>query len=288
MTEPMTGPAAEPMTAHTGDVLRKEPPAPGGGGSVSRTAALIRHDVRLQLRDPAPLVVRTVMPLLLMGFMQPLFRTALRADQVEGATGAEQAVPGMAVMFTFFLVNLVGFGVFREHGWKTWDRLRAGPARPGEVVAGRIVVPLAVAMLQLAVVFLAGGLLYDLRITGAWPALVAVGAALALCVVMFGMALVSVCRTVSQLAVFANLAALLFAGLGGALTPLSALPDWAGPLAPTVPSYWAMRGFNSVVLDGGGAAAVALPVSVLLGFSTVFAAVTLRFFRFEHRKVSWS
>lgn len=105
---------------------------------------------------------------------------------------------------------------------------------------------------------------------------------------MFGMALVSLCRTVSQLAVFANLAALLFAGLGGALTPLSALPDWARPLAPGVPSYWAMRGFTTVVIDGGGAGAVLLPVAVLLGFSAVFAAVTLTFFRFEHQKVSWS
>ncbi|MFF0447643.1 ABC transporter permease [Streptomyces sp. NPDC004609] len=259
-----------------------------GEGSLGRIAALVRHDMRLQLRDPAPLVVRTVMPLLLMGFMQPLFRTALRAEQVEGATGAEQAVPGMAVMFTFFLVNLVGFGVFREHGWKTWDRLRAGLARPGEIVVGRIVVPLGVAMLQLAVVFLVGGLLYDLRVRGSWLGLVAVGAALALCVVLFGMALVSLCRTVAQLAVFANLAALLFAGLGGALTPLSSLPDWASPFAPGVPTYWAMRGFTTVVLDGGGPGAVVLPVAVLAGFSLGFAVLTMVFFRFEHRKVSWS
>jgi len=257
-------------------------------GALGRIASLVRHDLRLQLRDPAPLIVRTLMPLLLMGFMQPLFRTALRADRVEGATGAEQAVPGMAVMFTFFLVNLVGFGVFREHGWRTWDRLRASLARPGEIVAGRVVVPLGMAMLQLTVVFVLGGLLYDLRMSGSWPALVAVGAALALCVVLFGMALVSLCRTISQLAVFANLAALLFAGLGGALTPLSSLPSWASPLAPVVPSYWAMRGFNSVVLDGGGLAAVALPVVVLLGFSAAFATLTMVFFRFEHRKVSWS
>ncbi|MFI6284828.1 ABC transporter permease [Streptomyces sp. NPDC051018] len=259
-----------------------------GEGSLGRIAALVRHDMRLQLRDPAPLVVRTVMPLLLMGFMQPLFRTALRAERVEGATGAEQAVPGMAVMFTFFLVNLVGFGVFREHGWKTWDRLRAGLARPGEIVVGRIAVPLGVAALQLTVVFLVGGLLYDLRVRGSWLGLVAVGAALALCVVLFGMALVSLCRTVAQLAVFANLAALLFAGLGGALTPLSSLPDWAGPFAPGVPTYWAMRGFTTVVLDGGGPGAVVLPVVVLAGFSLGFAVLTMVFFRFEHRKVSWS
>jgi ABC-2 type transport system permease protein len=257
-------------------------------GSLGRVTALIRQDVRLQVRDPAPLIVRTVMPLLIMSFMQPLFRTALRADHVAGANGAEQSVPGMAVMFTFFLVNLVGFAVFREHGWNTWDRLRAGLARPGELLIGRIVVPLAVAVLQLAVVFAVGGLIFDLHVRGSYLDLVPVGVALALCVVMFGMALVSLCRTVSQLAVFANLAALLFAGLGSALTPLSALPGWARTVAPAVPSYWAMRGFTTVVLHGGGPRAVLLPVGVLVGFAAVFAAVTLVFFRFDHRKVSWS
>ncbi|ARZ72343.1 ABC transporter permease [Streptomyces sp. HU2014] len=259
-----------------------------GDGSPGRIAALVRQDARLLVRDPSPLIVRTVMPLLIMSFMQPLFRAALRADDVRGATGAEQAVPGMAVMFLFFLVNIVGFAMFREHGWNTWDRLRAGPARPFELVAGRLVVPLAVAVVQLAVVFAAGGLLFGLRVTGSYLALVLVGVPLALCVVLVGMALVALCRTISQLSVFANLLALLFAGLGGALTPQSALPDWARPLAPGVPSYWAMRGFTTVILDGGGVGAVLLPAGVLCAFAAGLTAVTLAFFRTEHRKLSWS
>ncbi|WP_329014425.1 ABC transporter permease [Streptomyces sp. NBC_00690] len=259
-----------------------------GDGSLGRIFALVRHDARLMVRDPAPLVVRTIMPLLIMGFMQPLFRVALRAEGVHDANGAEQAVPGMAVMFLFLLVNVVGFAMFREHGWNTWDRLRAGPARPFELVAGRVVVPLVVALLQLAVVFAAGGLLFGLRVRGSYLGLVVVGVPLALCVVMLGMALVALCRTVSQLLVFANLAALFFAGLGGALTPHSALPEWALPIAPAVPSYWAMRGFSTVVLDGGGVRSVLLPASLLCLFAIGLTAVTLAFFRTDHRKVSWS
>ncbi|WP_455410003.1 ABC transporter permease [Streptomyces hiroshimensis] len=259
-----------------------------GDGSLVRIAALVRQDGRLLVRDPAPLIVRTVMPLLIMGFMQPLFRAALRAGDVHGATGAEQAVPGMAVMFLFFLVTTVGFAMFREHGWNTWDRLRAGPARPFELVAGRLVVPLAVAVVQLAVVFAAGGLLFGLRVSGSYPALVVVGVPLTLCVVLTGMALVALCRTISQLSVFANLLALLFAGLGGALTPQSALPDWARPLAPAVPSYWAMRGFSTVILDGGGVSAVLLPAGVLCAFAAGLAVVAAAFFRTGHRKLSWS
>ncbi|WP_030857678.1 ABC transporter permease [Streptomyces sp. NRRL S-37] len=258
-------------------------------GALTRITALVRQDVRLLLRDPAPLVVRTVMPLLIMGFMQPLFRAALRAGgEAADANGAEQAVPGMAVMFLFFLVNVVGFAMFREHGWNTWDRLRASTARPAELLAARVVVPLAAAVLQLAVIFGAGGALFGLRVTGSCLALVVVALPLALCVVMVGMALVALCRTISQLSVIANLLALVFAGLGGALTPQSAMPDWAEPFAPAVPSYWAMRGFNEVILRGGGVADVLLPAGVLCAFTAGLTVVTLVFFRADHRKLSWS
>ncbi|WP_197358097.1 ABC transporter permease, partial [Streptomyces clavuligerus] len=127
-----------------------------------------------------------------------------------------------------------------------------------------------------------------LRVRGSWPALAVVGVPLALCVVMAGMALVALCRSISQLTVAANLLALLLAGLGGALTPLSVLPDWARPLAPGVPSYWAMRGFSTVVLDGGGVVDVLLPAAVLCGFAAGLTVVTLVFFRSAHPKLTWS
>lgn len=65
-----------------------------GDGSPGRIAALVRQDVRLLLRDPAPLVVRTVMPLLIMGFMQPLFRAALRAATSRTPPEPNRACPG--------------------------------------------------------------------------------------------------------------------------------------------------------------------------------------------------
>ena len=48
-----------------------------------------------------------------------------------------------------------------------------------------------------------------------------------------------------------------------------------------------MRGFRSVILDGHGLAAIVLPCCVLLGMSFVFAAVSLRRFRFADAKVSF-
>ncbi|MET7293869.1 ABC transporter permease [Streptomyces griseoloalbus] len=261
--------------------------------SVLRVAALVRHDLRLHRADLTPLVTMTVMPLLIMAFVRPLYLSSLstRYDTPPDGvpfTGAELAVPGVAVIFSFFLAADVGYGVFREHGWRTWDRLRTGPARPFEVLAGRAVVPLLVLLVQLALLFTVGGLLFGLRVRGSYAAIAAVGVCLALCLVAFGFVLVALCRTVMQLNVFSNVAALLFAGLGGTLAPVEQLPGWVQALAHVTPTYWAMRGFTGAVLDGDGLGGAVLPCLVLLAIAAVLTVAGLNRFRFEDRKVSWS
>jgi ABC-2 type transport system permease protein len=87
--------------------------------------------------------------------------------------------------------------------------------------------------------------------------------------------------------VLANLGGVALAGLGGALVPLSTLPGWAEAVAPGTPSYWAMRGFRAVILDGDGAGGVIVPILVLLAFGAVFAVVAAVRFRFDERKSSF-
>jgi ABC-2 type transport system permease protein len=138
------------------------------------------------------------------------------------------------------------------------------------------------------VLFGLGGLLYDLHISGAPLALAATAAAFSLCVVSMGLALLAICKTLMQMNALANLGAIVLAGLGGAIAPSSALPGWASSIAPATPSYWAMRGFRSVILDGGGFSEVALPMAVLLGFAVAFSAVAVSRLKFEETKTAWA
>jgi ABC-2 type transport system permease protein len=80
----------------------------------------------------------------------------------------------------------------------------------------------------------------------------------------------------------------LFGAIGGALVPFSVLPGWARTIAPVTPTYWAMRGFRSVILDAQGVGGVTTPVGVLLGMALLFAIVALRRLRFDQAKVGWS
>lgn len=255
---------------------------------MSRTLSIARHQLGLLSRDPVPLITLVVMPLIIISFVKPLYRSELRQRGLIDANGAELAVPGLLVMFAFFLVGFTGYYFFQEHGWNTWDRLRSSGARPIEIAAGKLA-PLAVlAALQFLVVFTGGALFFDLRIHGSVAAVVATSAALGACYLALGVAVVSVARTVQQVNSIGNLGAILFAGLGGALTPVSILPGWAQAVAPATPTYWAMRAYKMAIIDGRRLQSVAPTLAVLTAFTAAFLLIAVRRFRVDDAKTYWS
>jgi ABC-2 type transport system permease protein len=256
--------------------------------SSSRVGVIAGHQLRLVQRDPVPVMVLVVFPVITMAFLKPAFRPALVATGHPDASGAEQVVPGQAVMAAFFLVALITFGFFAEHGWATWDRLRASRATSLEIVVGKAIPHVAMGIVQFVVVIGAGVLVFGLHIHGDAVALVPLVVAFSLCLVLLGVAVTALCRTAQQANSFAYLGMVLFGAIGGAFVPFNLLPGWARTVAPITPTYWAMRGMRSVILEGQGMGGVVLPSLVLLGMSVVFAIVALVRLRFDDTKVGWA
>lgn len=259
------------------------------GERLGRMMGLARHDLRVLRNDPAFLVIFTLMPLAYMAFTREAFGAALAVSH-PGAelNGAEQVVPGATVLFSGFLVGNLGFSVFREHGWNTWERLRSSKLDTTELLLGKSVAPILELLLQLTVMFGVGLLLFDLRIAGPAVAVVLVAAALIVMEVALGFMLLAVCRSVLQLNAATNVGAMVLGGLGGAVTPVESLPGWAQAVAPFTPAYWAMQGFTEVIIGGRGVVAVLPHVGVLVGFAVVFAVVAGLQFRVEDSKLSWA
>lgn len=256
--------------------------------SVVRVLAIGRHEFKILLRDRRFLLVMIGMPVVVTAFVSKMFRFTLVNEGYRHANGAEQAVPGMTVMFTFFMVGSVGYVFFREHGWGTWERLRASRARPFEIMVGKCVPVLTYASFQQAVLFGLGVGLFGLRVRGSVAILALLCVSFALCLVTLGVAVHSICKTANQNNAISSVGTMLMAGLGGAIAPISALPVWARAISPATPSYWAMRGFRSVILDGGGMPDVLLPLAAMLAFAAAFTVFSLRRFRFEQTKISWA
>ncbi len=251
------------------------------------TAALAMTKLQLRIirNDPWFLVIMFGMPLVVM----PLFKQTMGLSLIDSgfasATGAEQVVPGQVVLFGFFVGGSVGFCLFREHGWKTWDRLRASAASSRSLLAGLAAPWILIHIGYQVLLFLAGGAALGLRFEGGSPvAALLVIAGYASCVIALILLMASTFRTVNQMSAFQNVGAMLFGGLGGALVPLGQLPGWAQAVAPITPAYWAMEGHRRVFLEAGGIADVALPVAVLLGASVLIGGVAAGRFRADETK----
>jgi ABC-2 type transport system permease protein len=107
---------------------------------------------------------------------------------------------------------------------------------------------------------------------------------LALSLSAFGMAVTAVSRTMQQLNAIGSVGAFGMAMLGGAWVPVSSMPGWAQTIAPLMPTFWAMKGFRNVILEGGAVADIALPLAVMGVFGVVFALVAAAKFRLEDSK----
>jgi ABC-2 type transport system permease protein len=257
--------------------------------SLGRILAMARHDLRILWRDPVFVLIFTIMPIGFMAFTKGAFGAAMGIRYPnQTLNGAEQVVPGAAVLFSAFLVGNLGFAVFREHAWATWERLRASHLETWELMLGKSIAPVLTLAVQLTVMLGVGGLLFDLHIRGSLLAFIVVAAMLAVMEVALGFMLLAVCRSILQLNAATNLGAMLLGGIGGAVTPFYLLPSWAKHIAPATPTYWAMRGFRSVIIDGGGFSSVAVPIAALAAFTVGFTLIAVLRFGVEESKLSWA
>ena len=244
-----------------------------------------RVNTLLLMADPAPIVVTVVMPLLLIAFLMPAARAQLRQAGYIGASGADQVVPGMAVLFAFLSTSLICTLFFREHAWGTWDRLRASSASSLDLVIGKVVPLYACLLAQMAVLFGVGVVAFGYRPNGSWPALGAIVAVFVAALVLFGVMLVAILATLDRAMVIGNLGGMVMAGLGGALAPASTLPGWAQQVAHATPAYWALQGLHEVTLGHAGLAQVAPGTGILAGFAVAFGLVAVARFRPTATKV---
>jgi ABC-2 type transport system permease protein len=245
--------------------------------STTRIAALSMLDLRRLKADPGQCYVLIVLPLIMVIAITPMALAVLRVHGFANATGAEQSIPGMAALFSFMSTILLGGSFFREHEWHTWDRLLASPALPVEIVIGKCLPVFGVSLLQLALIWGVGFGYYGLRVHGSLLAIAAITICLSWTTLGLGMALVSLCRTIDQLGILANMGSLVLGGLSGAFTPLTPHTFWAS-LAQFSPLYWAMHAYQRVIFGRVGFADIVSPCFLLFGFGlTGFVIAAARF-----------
>lgn len=189
------------------------------------------------------------------------------------ATGNEQSSPGQLV--TWVLITLVGGSeVFVDERLKgTLKRMLATPTSRATIITGKITGRFALGLLQMILLIGFGAIV--LKVT--WGRSLA---ALALMLISFGLAgtalgvmLGAFARTRKQAGGLTTLFSMLLAALGGAWWPLEVTPTSYQAAVQVLPSTWAMRGLNDVILRGEGLSGVMPEAAVLLLFAALFFAL---------------
>jgi ABC-2 type transport system permease protein len=261
-------------------------------GRLAALSTLARRRLALTARTPRELLVPLLAPLLFAVVVAPAL-----ADTFGAAPGGVDYMTFVAVSTIGLLVPLncmqAGLGVIVDRlGGARRDLLAAPVPRP-LIVAGNLVVAVALSGLQVAVLLGAAGLRgaeFDLGATGiGWFA----AAVLAFAVAMYGIAEVLANRLATQEEYIGALppVAIVPYFVAGGLFPISALPGalaFIGKLLPLTHVIALMR-YGLVDRAGAGlhdiwgmsdpTAMAALSLGVVALFALAFTALSIRVFR---------
>jgi ABC-2 type transport system permease protein len=240
---------------------------------VTHAFAVVRHDVIWLRRDPVPFVTLLLTPCLLMSFTTPLYAGVISQLGYADASGADFSVPGMAVMFSFFMGGVIKESVFREFELNTWNRLQVCGLSVRDLLGGKILLGGALVLFQSSVLFLVGWLLLGLNVRGSMVALTVLLVGVAVCVVSFSLTLCTLARSRSQAFAYDRFITLVWTVVGGALVPIDLMPSWVRALATVTPVYWAVSGLREVIVGGAGLWRVLPSVVGLFAFSLVFSLI---------------
>lgn len=189
-------------------------------------------------------------------------------------------MPNFAVMFAFFLVGTIAITILREKEEGPFRRLIAAPMPRGAIIAGKMLTYTLVVLLQVALLFGVGNVAFDMPLGESPLGLLILSLALALTASALGMLLAALSKTSSQAETLGMVGGFVLGGLGG--TVIRFPPDsFMSQLSLLTPQGHALRGFDSLLINGGGVMDILPQAGILVGFTVVFFVVAMRRFKFE-------
>ncbi len=180
-------------------------------------------------------------------------------------------IPQFTVAFVFFLLTVMARSFLYEKQQGTLRRLRLAPVRPTSLLIGKTIPFFVISVLQTALLFLAGRLLFDMT-WGPKPwALILVILCTSMAATGLGLLVATIVRTDSQVSWVGNAIVLTTAGISGCFMPREWMPPLMQEISKVTPHAWALMGFSQLLsMDVPNLRIVYQDCAVLVGFAMVF------------------
>ncbi|MFT8317701.1 MAG: ABC transporter permease [Sporolactobacillus sp.] len=189
-----------------------------------------------------------------------------------------QIVPGYTVMFVFFIMNSMMRRFFQEKDSGMIARLQGTPLRPIQYLIGMWIPSFLSVVVQCTVLLATGFFFYHLHL-GNPLAVTLLVLCLSLCGTGLGLGLSLIVRSENQGLGITQLLTLGGAIVAGLWFPVDMLPSFAQKIGYFTPQYWAMNGFQNVMLRGYGLSGIWLNLLVMLLIG--LAGLMIAFIRFK-------
>ena len=165
---------------------------------------------------------------------------------------------------------------------KLLRRLRLAPIRTTSIISARVLVTVAIAMVQLGI-FLAVALLpyFGLRLSDYWWMSVPLLIAATLAFMAIGLLAGAWAKSPEAASAIANLIVLPMAFLSGSFFPVDASPAWLRTLSQVFPLKHLNDAMLDVMVRGDGPASTLPAIGILLAFAVVVAAIAASLFRWD-------
>jgi ABC-2 type transport system permease protein len=193
----------------------------------------------------------------------------------EGIT-AYNIVPGLlGTILTMTATLMTALALTREVERGTMENLLAMPAKPYEIMVGKLIPYIGFGFVQVLVILIAAALLFSVPMIGSMTLLLLVTVLFIAANVTLGYTFSTLARNqmqAMQMTFFFFLPSIL---LSGFMFPFRGMPGWAQAVGEVIPLTHYLRVVRTVMLKGGGFADVAPNVWPLAAFLAAVAAIAL-------------
>ena len=222
----------------------------------------------------------------LKGALRPLAATPppfeLRVHRRYNPEGLSRVniVPGLVgTILTMTMIMFTGLAMTRERERGTMENLLATPARPAEVMLGKIAPYVVIGYLQLAVIMGAAWVLFAVPMVGSRPLLGAMIGVFIVANLAVGFTFSTLARNqlqAVQMTLFFFLPSML---LSGFMFPFAGMPRWAQWIGEVLPLTHFLRIVRGIMLKGSSLGDLLPELWALLAFTLAVSAVALLRYR---------
>ena len=196
-----------------------------------------------------------------------------------GGNPYNQASPGILVQFAIFGLITSAQILVQERKTRTLQRLMTTAMKPWEIVAGHLLAMFALTFLQTAMLVIFGQLALGVNYLHEPIGTLLVSIMLGLWVASMGLLIGVIAKSDDQVILYSMIAMFLFSALGGTWFPLEAAGGAFGAIGRTLPSAWAMNGYQNILIRGLGLESAWMPAMILFAYALGFFGLAVWRFR---------